>query len=239
MTNRDRAPHASRLYHIELVGGPTDRVLVRARMRLEDLGLIGNCQFSALVRAHGRDRLVLPAALRLGAGLLDAARRRGRRAASSIGPADGGAGRAALPRRTPTCSRRRFETPDGAFRVLDFAPRFLQHDRMLPARPSCSASSSRSTGTPRIRVRCEPRLGWSKARPRRDAGLAPRRASRASRAQLRLTTDIPLSYLGGAALRADRAPAPRAHLGRAGRGAARAAVRPLPRARRCATGSAG
>ena len=48
-------------------------------MRLEDLGLIGNCQFSALVDERGERRLVLPAALRLRAGLLDAARPRGRR----------------------------------------------------------------------------------------------------------------------------------------------------------------
>ena len=51
-------------------------------------------------------------------------------------------------------------------------------------------------GTPRIQVVCDPKLGWSKSTP------APLQGSHHIRyegfaSQLRLTTDLPLSYLNG------------------------------------------
>ncbi len=51
-------------------------------------------------------------------------------------------------------------------------------------------------GTPRIAVVCEPRLGWSKEKPSRSQGSHHVRFEGFA-SQLRLTTDIPLSYLGG------------------------------------------
>ena len=51
-------------------------------------------------------------------------------------------------------------------------------------------------GTPRIEVLCEPKLGWSKSEPTRSHGSHHVRFEGFA-SQLRLTTDIPLSYLGG------------------------------------------
>jgi len=88
-----------------------------------------------------------------------------------------------------------FETPDGSFRTLDFAPRFMQHGRAF--RPTqLYRMIEPLTGAPRIRVLCEPRLGWSKQVP------VPVQGSHHVRyegfdSQLRLTTDLPLSYLQG------------------------------------------
>ena len=67
-----------------------------------------------------------------------------------------------------------FETPGGAFRVrrLRAALRPVRPHRS--GRRSSSASSSRSSGTPRIRVRCDPRLGWSKRPPPQMHGLESR-----------------------------------------------------------------
>lgn len=51
-------------------------------------------------------------------------------------------------------------------------------------------------GTPRIAVVCEPRLGWSKERPDVVQG-SHHVCFEGFSIQLRLTTDLPLSYLGG------------------------------------------
>ena len=111
--------------------------------------------------------------------------------------------------------------------MLDFAPRFLQFERMF--RPTNARPHRRAAqGTPRVRVRCEPRLGWSKADAAARDGSQPHRLSRASRSPLRLTTDVPLSYLDGEPFALTERKHLVAHLGRAGRGAA---------ARRCASAS--
>src|SRR5205085_1605959 len=51
-------------------------------------------------------------------------------------------------------------------------------------------------GTPRITVVCEPTLGWSKKRPSRTKGSQHVQFEGFS-SPLRLTTDLPLSYLDG------------------------------------------
>ena len=51
-------------------------------------------------------------------------------------------------------------------------------------------------GAPRIRVRCEPRLGWSKATPTTLRG-SNHLAFEGFSSPLRLTTDLPLAYVGG------------------------------------------
>lgn len=89
----------------------------------------------------------------------------------------------------------RFEDADGAFRVLDFAPRFMQHERSF--RPTKFVRIVEPiSGTPRIRVKCDPILGWSKARPRREYG-SHHVSFLGYDAELRLTTDAPISYLEG------------------------------------------
>src|SRR5205085_8196601 len=62
-----------------------------------------------------------------------------------------------------------FATPDGRFRVIDFAPRFLQHDRGF--RPTQLVRIIEPIeGTPRVEVLCQPKLGWSKGTPNPVAG---------------------------------------------------------------------
>ena len=161
-------------------------------MELADLGLIGNCQLSALVSRHGEivwscmPRFDSPPVF---GALLDPDGGR-----FSIGPADR---RAGSQRYLPNTNvlETRFEGPDGAFRVLDFAPRFIQYERSFRPTKLIRIVEPLS-GTPRLRVSCEPVLGWSRARPDREHG-SHHIAYRGYDTHLRLTTDAPLAYLNG------------------------------------------
>lgn len=98
-------------------------------MLLEHLGLIGNCQFSALVECTGA--VVWCCLPRLDSEpifstLLD--EKEG--GTFSIGPAGGERGEQAYIENTNILETT-FKTSTGSFRVLDFAPRLLQHDRMF------------------------------------------------------------------------------------------------------------
>lgn len=162
-------------------------------MKLEDLGLIGNCQYAALV---GRDGSVVWCCLpRLDAepvfgALLD--EEHGGR--FRVGPASGAIG---IQRYLPNTNilETIFEDADGAFRVIDFAPRFEQHHRSF--RPTHLLRIIEPIrGTPRIRVTCEPRLGWSRLEPVALPGSNHVRFE-GFPSQLRLTTDMPISYISG------------------------------------------
>jgi len=116
--------------------------------------------------------------------------------AFTIAPADG---RTGVQRYLPNTNvlETLFEGPDGAFRILDFAPRFVQYERSF--RPTKLVRIVEPlSGTPRIRVTCDPVLGWTRARPRRDFG-SHHIAFHGYEAEVRLTTDAPLSYLDGEA----------------------------------------
>ena len=162
-------------------------------MRLEDLGVIGNCQFSALV--HNSGDVVWCCLLRFDSEpvfstLLDT--QDGGR--FRISPANGEIG---TQRYTPNTNilETTFRTSTGSFRVIDFAPRFLQFGRAF--RPTqLMRIVEPIEGTPRIAVVCEPRLGWSKERCVLLQGSHHVRFEGFA-SQLRLTTDIPNSYLGG------------------------------------------
>ena len=162
-------------------------------MRLEDLGLIGNCQFSALI--HNSGEVVWCCLPRFDSEpvcstLLD--KQDGGR--FRIGPAGGETG---AQRYIPNTNilETVFQTSTGAFRIIDFAPRFMHFDRAF--RPmQLFRIVEPIEGTPRIAVVCEPRLGWSKDKPRPVQGSHHVRFEGFA-SQLRLTTDIPLSYLGG------------------------------------------
>jgi GH15 family glucan-1,4-alpha-glucosidase len=162
-------------------------------MRLEDLGLIGNCQFSALIHKSGE--VVWCCLPRFDSEpvcstLLDS--QEGGR--YLIGPAGGETG---VQRYLPNTNilETTFQTPSGSFRVIDFAPRFLQFGRAF--RPTQLIRIVEPIeGTPRISIICEPRLGWSKVKPNSVQGSHHIRYEGFA-SQLRLTTDIPLSYLGG------------------------------------------
>ena len=111
-------------------------------MKLEQLGLVGNCQYSALVASSGDvvwccmprfdSEPIFGAPARPGRrDLLRRAAGRRARACSATSP-------------TRTCSRPASTTSEGTFRVLDFAPRFELARAHLPAHAAASASSSRS-----------------------------------------------------------------------------------------------
>jgi hypothetical protein len=88
-----------------------------------------------------------------------------------------------------------FTTRDGSFRVLDFAPRFIQNERSFRPTKLLRIVEPLS-GTPRVVVRCDPRLGWSKERPQKDTG-SHHVSYLGYPTEVRLTTDIPISYLDG------------------------------------------
>lgn len=164
-------------------------------MRLEELGLIGNCQYSALIHRSGEVVwCCLPQfdAEPVFASLLDTHDG----GCFVVGPAGGGEGQQRYLPNTNVLETV-FEAPGGRFRVLDFAPRFLQHDRAF--RPTQLIRIVEPIeGSPRIRVACEPRIGWSKQRPERILGSNHIRYDGFA-SPLRLTTDVPLSYLEGQA----------------------------------------
>jgi GH15 family glucan-1,4-alpha-glucosidase len=162
-------------------------------MRLEDMGLIGNCQFSALVHRSGA--IVWSCLPRFDSepvfsALLDEASG-GRFAVESAG---GEMGTQCYLENTNVLETR-FSTPDGSFRILDLAPRFVLFDRVF--RPTQILRIVEPLeGTPRIRVSCAPRIGWSGAEPARSVG-SNHVDYEGFPARLRLTTDVPASYLDG------------------------------------------
>jgi hypothetical protein len=164
-------------------------------MRLEDLALIGNCQISALVERTGTVVwCCLP-------------RFDSEPVFSTLLDHDDGGHFAVRAAHEVTGTQRyldntnlletTFQSASGTFRVLDFAPRFLLYGRVV--RPTqLFRVIEPIAGTPRIRVRCEPRLGWSKAIPAKLQG-SNHIAFDGFVSPLRLTTDIPLAYVGGQA----------------------------------------
>ncbi|MCC6203170.1 MAG: glycoside hydrolase family 15 protein [Gammaproteobacteria bacterium] len=162
-------------------------------MRLEDLALIGNCQYAALIANDGNVAwCCLPRfdSEPQFAALLDP----GDAGIFRIGSVGGGSG---CQRYLPNSNvlETVFRDADGAFRVIDFAPRFLRHDRVF--RPTqLFRIVEPIDGTPRVEVCCDPRLGWSKRRPAVYHG-SNHLQYQGFASPLRLTTDLPLSYLDG------------------------------------------
>ncbi len=161
--------------------------------RIEDLGLIGNCQYSALI--HNNGEIVWCCLPRFDSepvfsSLLDS--EDGGR--FRISPADGGAGTQSYVPNTNILETI-FHTATGAFKIIDFAPRFIHYDRAF--RPvQLYRILEPIAGTPRIEIVCEPKLGWSKKHPKTVQGSHHLRFEGFD-SELRLTTDIPLSYLNG------------------------------------------
>jgi len=111
----------------------------------------------------------------------------------TVSPADGTIGTQRYIENTNVLETR-FDTPDGSFRVIDFYPRFFQFERSFVPTKLVRIIEPIS-GTPRVTVRCEPRLGWSRAVPRRDQG-SNHISYLGYDSEVRLTTDVPLSYIG-------------------------------------------
>jgi len=161
--------------------------------RLEQIGLVGNGQFAAHVAADGEVVwCCLPRfdAEPILAGLLDPARG----GTFRVGPAAGGEGRQRYLPNTNVLTTE-FEDAQGAFRVVDFAPRFEQHQRAFhPTQLFRIVEPLR--GAPRVQVQCQPVLGWS-GRPAGRVQGSNHVRFEGYPAELRLTTDVPLAYLGG------------------------------------------
>lgn len=86
-----------------------------------------------------------------------------------------------------------FEADDGKFRVLDFAPRFREHDRYYKPLLLLRKIEVLS-GAPRIRVSCQPVGEYGKIEPEITLGSNHLRYT-GLEAPLRLTTNIPLHYI--------------------------------------------
>ncbi|MET0344084.1 MAG: glycoside hydrolase family 15 protein [Polyangiales bacterium] len=161
-------------------------------MHLEHIGVIGNCQYAALVANTGA--VVFCCMPRFDSEPIFSTLLDPDGGSFTVAPADGGVG---VQRYLDNSNvlETRFDTPDGSFRVLDFAPRFYQFERMF--RPTKIIRIVEPiSGTPRVRVVCDPRLGWSKQAPQRDVG-SHHVSYQGYGTEVRLTTDVPLSYLDG------------------------------------------
>jgi len=192
-------------------------------MRLEDLGIIGNCQFSALVERTGAVAWCCLPRLRLGADLLDAARRDRRRALRR---------RSRGRRGWPSELSREHERPlDRLPDRRGLVPRPRLRAALQPGRgPSFTRPSSICvieplSGQPVVRVRFEPAsAGRRRLRPpcrgrgtSASTAFATPRLARHGRALADVTEQRPFALT-------ERKP-PRAHLGRARRGGAARALR--------------
>ncbi len=161
-------------------------------MRLSELGLIGNCQCSALVDHHGR--IVWCCLPRFDSEpvfstLLD--EQDG--GELTVMSADGAPGLQRYLENTNVLETT-FSGKSGSFRVIDFMPRFIQFDRSF--RPTKIVRIVEPLdGTPRVRITCRPKLGWSKATPKVDQG-SNHLSFHGFGSELRLTTDVPLAYIG-------------------------------------------
>ncbi len=162
-------------------------------MRLEDLGLIGNCQYSAHIDRKGAVVwCCLPRfdSEPMFSTLLD------EKAGGQfrIGAPDGSAGTQRYLDNTNVLETT-FTSDDGSFRVVDFAPRFIQNGRTF--RPTQLVRIVEPLrGTPRVSVVLDPKLGWSKETPQKVAGSHHVRFEGFAN-PVRVSTDVSLAYLEG------------------------------------------
>jgi GH15 family glucan-1,4-alpha-glucosidase len=154
------------------------------------LGIIGNCSYSALVRDGSVEWMCWPrpdSSFVFGP-LLD----RERGGVFTVEGVDATEAQQAYVENTNVL-RTVFTCPGGEFELIDFAPRFVLYDRFYKP-PMLVRILRPLSGEPRARVRC---------RPVYDYGLLEAQSWRASNhieyrgfpAPLRLTTNVPLSYV--------------------------------------------
>lgn len=156
------------------------------------MGLIGNCQFSALIARTGA--VVWCCLPRFDSEPMFGALLDPQGGDFQVGPTDGGAGVQSYIENS-NILQTEFRTASGRFRVIDFAPRFVQHERMF--RPTQLIRIVEPIeGTPLVQVRFDPRLGWSKARPSRVHG-SNHLGIEGGSAPVRLTSDISPTHLEG------------------------------------------
>ena len=157
-----------------------------------DLGIVGNCQYSALIdRTAAVVWCCLPRfdASPVFAGLLDPERG----GVFSVQPVQPFVPTQQYIRNTCVLSTK-FEVDDGtSFEVVDFAPRFYQFDRYFRP-PSLIRILRPICGMPRIAVRCEPTLDYGRQRARPVTG-SNHIAYLGSDQELRLTCDVGLTHI--------------------------------------------
>lgn len=157
-----------------------------------NLGLIGNCAYLALVDTDADIRwLCWPRfdSSFLFGGLLD--RQKG--GEFSIKPATEGYSSRQYYLPNTSILVTEFYCQDGAYRVTDFAPRFLQYERHY--KPLMLARKVELIdGTPRIRVVCRPVGEYGAVSPEVLFGSSHIRYMGLDR-QVRLTTNVPLNYI--------------------------------------------
>ncbi len=86
-----------------------------------------------------------------------------------------------------------FECEDGSYKVIDYAPRFINKERMFKPLMLFRKIVPLS-GNPRIIVTCDPRGNYGKITPEKVFGSSHIRYQGLDQ-QVRLTTDIPLSFI--------------------------------------------
>lgn len=155
-------------------------------------GLIGNCQIAALVSDHASiDWLCLPrpdSAPTFGA-ILDEDGGR-----FSITPLAACKTSQAYIKNTNVLKTTFSCGDQSGFEVIDFCPRFEQFGRMF--RPSSLIRIVRPvSGSSRIRVDCNPVMGWCKTRAEVLRGNAHLNFRTDQGSDVRLTTNMPLTYL--------------------------------------------
>lgn len=154
--------------------------------------LIGNCQYQALVDPHANVRWLcwprFDSSFVFGS-LLDEERG----GEFSIQPADGDFSSEQHYLRHTNIVQTTFQSGDAEFEVTDFAPRFLQYERSF--KPTMLVRRVRPLrGNPFVRIRCRPTYHYGETVPATYVAsnhigwLLPD-------AQLRLTTNAPLTYL--------------------------------------------
>ena len=89
--------------------------------------------------------------------------------------------------------RTTFRSETGSFEVIDFAPRFIQFDRMF--KPTQMVRILRPLeGQPQVQINCQPSYDYGKTQANASLGSNHIHYSGLSEA-LRLSTDIPLNYV--------------------------------------------
>ncbi|MBX7059879.1 MAG: glycoside hydrolase family 15 protein [Leptospirales bacterium] len=170
-------------------------------MSLRDLGIVGNCQFNALIDSSGAVQwLCFPrfdSSFVFG-GLVDGqCGGHFQIEGAEPGGAPAPPGRLDYLRNT-NILRNIVESRSGCFEILDFAPRFIQNERSY--RPTMLIRIVRPlAGRPLLRVRCQPVYDYGEVRLQAEVGSHHIEYSGAS-GRLRLTTNHSLEYLQSGAL---------------------------------------
>jgi len=165
----------------------------RGHLRALDLALIGNCRIAALLNGFGR--IVWWCFPRFDADpvfsrLLTGSEEKG---FCDIVLADQVAARADYVRNTAILETELEDRHGGRVKITDFAPRFRQFDRMFRP-PQLIRRITPLGGVPRITVRVRPTHGYGK--PCEVGSIGSNHVRYGGSGQvLRLTTDVPLSYI--------------------------------------------